>query len=311
MTDTQCFLKRSATGEVVPIVDNMVIGRSPECELVLSEGHPSRRHARFIVINGEVSVEDLGSSNGTFVNDTRINKAVILRTGDVIRFDVEQFEFTAPDATVVTKDDKTVVRSPQSLDVDGSGARQSPAWINPGSQGAGGPKTEFIDAAAMRDMMQAPGDHSPNFTDAIIAPMFLVTSGAKSGLRINLTGDDESAVWTIGSDSDRDIVLEDHGVSGVHAKLARDGARWKLSDQMSANGTYVNGKRSNMSYLDDQDRIRFGPVECVFRTPASFGRATRITRNVQEAPKRSNVAFIVAGFVITLVVLYLALRLMS
>lgn len=311
MTDTQCFLKRSATGEVVPIVDNMVIGRSPECELVLSEGHPSRRHARFIVINGEVSVEDLGSSNGTFVNDTRINKAVILRTGDVIRFDVEQFEFTAPDATVVTKDDKTVVRSPQSLDVDGSGARQSPAWINPGSQGAGGPKTEFIDAAAMRDMMQAPGDHSPNFTDAIIAPMFLVTSGAKSGLRINLTGDDESAVWTIGSDSDRDIVLEDYGVSGVHAKLARDGARWKLSDQMSANGTYVNGKRSNMSYLDDQDRIRFGPVECVFRTPASFGRATRITRNVQEAPKRSNVAFIVAGFVITLVVLYLALRLMS
>lgn len=311
MTDTQSFLKRFSTGEIVPIADKMVAGRLPESGLVLTEGHPSRRHARFVVINGEVTLEDLGSANGTFVNDRRIEKAVILRTGDIVRFDTEKFEFTAPDATIANTGDKTVVRTPESLDVDGSGVRQSPAWVDPGSQAAGGPKTEFIDAAAMREMMQTPGDGGPNVADAISTPMLLITSGARSGLRVNLTGDDENAEWTIGCDQDRDIVLEDQGVSGVHAKLARDGARWKLSDQMSANGTYVNGKRSNMSYLDDQDRIRFGPVECVFRTPASSGRATRVTRAVQVPNKRSNVKLIIAAFAITLVALYVVFRFMS
>jgi len=310
MADTQSFLKRCATGEIVPITDKMVAGRMAECDLVLTEGHPSRRHARFVVINNEVSLDDLGSANGTFVNDQRIDNAVILHTGDMVRFDIEKFEFTAPDATVKQGDDKTVVRPPDSLDIDGGGARQSPAWIDPGSQGAGGPKTEFIDAAEMREMMKTSGEDESNIPDAITTPMLLIASGAKSGLRINLTGEDERAEWTIGCDSDRDIVIDDQGVSGIHAKLAREGARWKLSDQMSANGTFVNGKRSNMSYLDDQDRIRFGPVECVFRTPASFGRATRVTRTIQADPKRSNATLIVIGFVVTLAVLYFVFRFM-
>lgn len=310
MADTKSFLKRCATGEMVPVTDNMIAGRVAECDVVLTEGHPSRRHARFVVIDDEVSLEDLGSANGTFVNDQRIESAVTLRTGDVIRFDIEKFEFTAPDATVKQAGDKTVVRPPDSLDVDGGGARQRPAWIDPGSQGTGGPKTEFIDASAMRDMMQAQGQDGANVPDTISTPMILITSGAKSGLRINLTGDEDRAEWTIGCDSDRDIVIDDQGVSGIHAKLAREGARWKLSDQMSANGTYVNGKRSNMSYLDDQDRIRFGPVECIFRTPASFGRATRVTRGIQVAPKRSNVLLIVVGFAVTLAALYMVVRFM-
>lgn len=311
MADTQSFLKRLATGEVVPITDNMVAGRLSECDLVLTEGHPSRRHARFVVIGNEVSVEDLGSANGTFINDQRIDGAMILHSGDSIRFDTEKFEFTVPDTTVANVDDKTVVRPPDSLDVDGSGVRQSPAWINPGSQGAGGPKTEFIDAAAMREMMQTPDQDGSNLPDAFRTPVLLITSGAKSGLRINLTGEDERAEWTIGCESDRDIVLDDQGVSGIHAKLAREGARWKLSDQMSANGTYVNGKRSNMSYLDDQDRIRFGPVECVFRTPESAGRATRMTRTIKEPRSRSNLALIVIGFLATLAALYAAFKFLS
>ena len=311
MTDRQSLLKRLSSGEVVPIANDMVVGRLAECDLILTEGHPSRRHARFLVINEEVSVEDLGSANGTFVNDRRIDNAVILRPGDIVRFDTEKFEFIAPDVTVADADNKTVVRTPQALDVEGGGVRQSPAWIDPGSQAAGGPKTEFIDAADMRELMQASDDDGPDDVGAITTPMLLVTSGAKSGLRVNLTGDNETAEWTIGSDDDRDVVLQDHGVSGVHAKLARDGARWKLSDQMSANGTYVNGKRSNMSYLDDQDRIRFGPVECIFRTPASFGRATRITRTVEVAPKRSYVKLIITGFIVTLVVLYAVIKFMS
>ena len=41
-----------------------------------------------------------------------------------------------------------------------------------------------------------------------------------------------------------------------------------ICDLMSANGTYVNGKKTNISYLSPEDRIRIGPVECIFHIPA-------------------------------------------
>ena len=43
--------------------------------------------------------------------------------------------------------------------------------------------------------------------------------------------------------------FQDSGVSALHAKIANEGERWKVIDQMSANGTFVNGKRANVSYL--------------------------------------------------------------
>ena len=53
----------------------------------------------------------------------------------------------------------------------------------------------------------------------------------------------------------------------LHAKLVSDGKRWKVVDQLSANGTFVNGKRCNVSYLAAGDRIAFGSVECTFQLP--------------------------------------------
>ena len=50
----------------------MVIGRSPECNITVNEQSVSRKHAS-CTIDGEVSIQDLGSSNGTFVNDNKID----------------------------------------------------------------------------------------------------------------------------------------------------------------------------------------------------------------------------------------------
>lgn len=140
--------------------------------------------------------------------------------------------------------------------------------------------------------------------------MLLITSGAKSGLRVNLKSAGDRGEWTIGCDTDRDVVISDQGVSGIHAKLARDGKRWKLTDQMSANGTFVNGRRSNMSYLNNGDRIRFGPVDCIFRTPDSFGTATRVTRPDKPTSNSRNVILAVVAFVVTLAVIYAVFRLL-
>ncbi len=309
MSDVQLILKKVNNGEETVLVDTLVAGRLTDCGLVLTEGLTSRRHAKFSVIGYETRLEDLGSSNGTFVNDQRITESVILRSGDKVRFDIEEFEYqTRGDEAIASNVQGTVVREVDSVDVEASGARRRPAWTDPNKQVAGGPKTEFIDAAAIKKMTQVSSQNGFEMPDDIKIPVLLIVTGAKAGLRVNLRANDERGEWTIGGDADRDIILDDHGVSGIHAKLVQDGRRWKLTDQMSANGTFVNGKRSNMSYLDNGDRIRFGPVECVFNTPAIFGSATRITQARKPSGRTKNIFLAVIGFAITLAIAYVVFR---
>ena len=61
----------------------IVIGRSSELDMVLVEEMVSRKHARIQMKNGAVSIEDMGSTNGTFVNGEKITKAQ-LKEGDRI-----------------------------------------------------------------------------------------------------------------------------------------------------------------------------------------------------------------------------------
>jgi hypothetical protein len=65
----------------LPAEGKLVAGRESDSELVLPEDLVSRRHAEFVVKDGEVILRDLASTNGTFVNGQRIKKAK-LAVGD-------------------------------------------------------------------------------------------------------------------------------------------------------------------------------------------------------------------------------------
>lgn len=55
----------------------IVIGRLPECDVVLGDTNVSRRHAQVALDDGEVVVTDLGSTNGTFVNGRKVTRAAV------------------------------------------------------------------------------------------------------------------------------------------------------------------------------------------------------------------------------------------
>ncbi len=77
---------REPGAEVHPLKEESVtIGRDRSCSIVL--GHPavSRRHAILIVTDSSFVLEDLKSANGTYVNNTRVERATI-KPGDIIRF---------------------------------------------------------------------------------------------------------------------------------------------------------------------------------------------------------------------------------
>ena len=69
-------------GSSLPISRSpIVIGRLPECGVVLGDTNVSRRHAQVALDDGQVVVTDLGSTNGTFVNGRRVTRATV-RPGD-------------------------------------------------------------------------------------------------------------------------------------------------------------------------------------------------------------------------------------
>ena len=69
----------------VKMAASMVMGRAPECELLLEDTYVSQQHARIFGKNGSWYVEDLGSTNGTFVNDQKLAAPAMVQPGDRIR----------------------------------------------------------------------------------------------------------------------------------------------------------------------------------------------------------------------------------
>ena len=75
---------RAAT-EVGLLRDVTVIGRAPQCDIVLDSQFASRQHARVEHVGDGYVVRDLQSRNGTMLNDRRLRKAAKLTRGDEIR----------------------------------------------------------------------------------------------------------------------------------------------------------------------------------------------------------------------------------
>ena len=63
----------------------ILIGRAPSCTLVLDDDYSSQQHARVFPRSGEWYVEDLGSTNGTFVGKTRVEEPTLLPLGSQLR----------------------------------------------------------------------------------------------------------------------------------------------------------------------------------------------------------------------------------
>ncbi len=63
----------------------MLLGRHSECDIVLSGSDVSRKHARLLSCNGQIFIEDLGSTAGTFLNNEKIPETTSVKMGDIIK----------------------------------------------------------------------------------------------------------------------------------------------------------------------------------------------------------------------------------
>jgi pSer/pThr/pTyr-binding forkhead associated (FHA) protein len=72
-------------GLVVSLGDGITIGRAADCDLVLDDDYVSTKHARIARGPSGYLLEDLGSTNGTFVNSLRITTPTGFSVGDTLR----------------------------------------------------------------------------------------------------------------------------------------------------------------------------------------------------------------------------------
>jgi hypothetical protein len=73
-------------GTVIPLgASPITVGRAADSTLVLQDDYSSSRHARFFPSDGQWIVEDLGSTNGTWIDRTRITGPTVLRVGAKVR----------------------------------------------------------------------------------------------------------------------------------------------------------------------------------------------------------------------------------
>lgn len=111
-------------------------------------------------------------------------------------------------------------------------------------------------------------------------------NGPHPGGTINL--DPKRTTYSIGRDAQRDIPLEDHLASRLHAQLSYDGQGWRLEDCGSRNGTLVNMQPIDQILLAPGDLIRIGSRLFVFLSascqdagdlsPAAYTDSTKVVR---------------------------------
>ncbi|MBI3017007.1 MAG: FHA domain-containing protein, partial [Deltaproteobacteria bacterium] len=81
-------------GRKFPLLPPKVsLGRGKKADLSIDDQSVSQLHSEVVIKNQQVFISDLGSTNGTFVNDVRISGATLLKEGDSVRIGTTIFKF--------------------------------------------------------------------------------------------------------------------------------------------------------------------------------------------------------------------------
>ena len=75
---------------------SMILGRHPECDIIIEVGAVSRQHARIDHLDNSFSLHDLNSRNGTYLNGQLIDRPTKLQDGDLIRICDVEYSFHQP-----------------------------------------------------------------------------------------------------------------------------------------------------------------------------------------------------------------------
>lgn len=249
-----------------------VLGRGADADIRLMSSSVSRKHAMVEVTDDTLTFSDLGSSNGSFVNDQPVKTTVHLHPGDTLLLGDFRFEVTHAGASggveTPADDDATQLAAPGA----GDSAEIPSVWSESvGLESASG--TQFFAEADTSEAVDSYRAGRLDLPPLGSVPRLVALTGDRAGTVMELKADDnKGATWKLGRDAASvDLVIPDASVSGQHAQIVNEGARWKVVNWMSTNGTFVNGHKGLSTYLSHGDVIRIGSAELAFELPSGGG----------------------------------------
>jgi pSer/pThr/pTyr-binding forkhead associated (FHA) protein len=210
---------------VIPDKGQLTIGRSIDNTVVVDDHKVSRHHASIVADRGRFHVEDNGSSNGTFVNGSRISSPQELQSGATVRFG---------DAELVFKPDAS--NQEKSFGENTYPAQQS-------------------QKSAERD--QTPQRTQVKKSEPGNVAWLAVVDGQDKGKRIDIG----NSPVAIGRSSENDLVLGDTSVSRHHASLLTKDDKFVLYDAGSGLGTKVNGELLTSRTIGAGDTLTVGDTD--------------------------------------------------
>ncbi len=285
---------------LVPIADNaqaaillnqtkvMTVGRQAGSYVLIDHEFVSRRHAEISFTNEQYVVLDLGSSNGTFVNDERLeaDKAHILNPDDKIRFG--KMNFTLQVKEVGPANDTMTGLRGGTLSGITKFHDLTTGFFDPIAAG-------HILPSSGQPLLHADGSLLfPGATQALPADivatlkqepaLIIITSGTphvvhlKQGKRI-----------TLGRDKVCNVVLADVAASRRHAEVVPGPNGYYIHDLGSANGVLVNQMKIDNPYLlVHSDRILIGGTVIFYMNLHQEDYANVLARTEQGTPAQSH-----------------------
>lgn len=258
------------------------LGRDPQSDVVFDDARVSWRHATISFDGSSWALDDLGSTNGTFVGGQRTARA-LLAPGTVVNLGNAQngprLGFAAAPGSVgvgaggdwhdVSRRQGDQPQAPwgaQPGGVTGGPMAAGSGWPAPPQQGGpGAPQgaAAFQGGAPMRGGVPpqggAPDDGQAQPPGGGVTPVY----GDRNPTMIRNLAHGMRTV-RIGRSLDNDLVVSDLGVSRHHAELRQlaDG-RYEIVDLDSHNGTYVNGQPIRRHVMGPEDIVGVG--HSVFR----------------------------------------------
>jgi pSer/pThr/pTyr-binding forkhead associated (FHA) protein len=266
------------------------IGRMPENDVVLDNLGVSRFHARLLLEDGRVVLEDAGSENGCFVNGARIDDRHAIASGDVIA--IGKHELHVRPATEGEPAERRPAR------------RKGDAWdgartilletVSTSSAAAAAPPpsaSEPKEPIVMAPIASKPSEpvpipvkdasHEMDFDfvgslaeEAEPPPRIETPLPAKmplhAGFIVQRDGKLERVVpWSgellvAGRSADCDIQLAQDEVSRRHVRFERKGDQYEVIDLGSVNGTFVNGRRVDRQLLAIGDVVTVEGFQLTF-----------------------------------------------
>jgi ABC-type multidrug transport system ATPase subunit/pSer/pThr/pTyr-binding forkhead associated (FHA) protein len=229
------------------------IGRDPEGEVVIDADAAvvSRRHAEVRKSEGQFSIVDLKSFNGTLINDQRITESVQLFDGDQIQLGVG-----GPVLRVIDPAHPAPARRVVQ-----------PGGPTPSQQAIPSAFGQIAAMAQRQTIVSTSNSLQPQAPQASGQPQLLARLSFEARPQLS-----------VGRAEDNDVRLDGLQISNHHARFVRANGSVAVEDAGSTNGVYVNGERiSGRRNVQLSDVIQIGPF--VLQADAQQGVAVFDTRS--------------------------------